>query len=177
MNELDLRVQKTRRTLRQTLTTLLAQLSFSKITVKQLCRESLINRVTFYKHYQDKNDLLYDLLTNLTIPSAQVPVKQLIKTPFSVFPRVVIDPLPSIIERQNNDIAFQWVYRQYFYNYYVEAFQLCTYDVGLPKELVSYTLVNNAFSFYNWQTDFNIDASEAELDMLFQKMFHFEIKS
>lgn len=43
---------------RNALSALLTKKDFDHIFVKDLCKESMINRSTFYDHYQDINDLL-----------------------------------------------------------------------------------------------------------------------
>lgn len=57
----DVRITKTKRDLRNGLVSLLKTRPFDKITVCDICSESMINRMTFYKHYNDKNDLLKDV--------------------------------------------------------------------------------------------------------------------
>jgi len=61
----DVRIIKTRRDLRAALVKLLAEENFDKIGVSDICSEAMINRMTFYKHYSDKYDLLNDVLLNI----------------------------------------------------------------------------------------------------------------
>jgi AcrR family transcriptional regulator len=49
----DLRIVKTRRNIRQAFLTLRAGQPLEKMRVSQLCDLALINKTTFYKHYQD----------------------------------------------------------------------------------------------------------------------------
>lgn len=58
MAQTDLRVIKTLKQIDRALLDCLAQTSFEKITVEQLCRTALINRSTFYKYYTSKYDLM-----------------------------------------------------------------------------------------------------------------------
>lgn len=58
----DLRITKSKRDLCNALTELMQTTPLSKITVGDICRKAMINRMTFYKHYSDKYDLLHDLL-------------------------------------------------------------------------------------------------------------------
>ena len=58
----DIRILKTKRDLRAGIVSLLKTRPFEKITVCDICEESIINRMTFYKHYMDKKDLLEDLI-------------------------------------------------------------------------------------------------------------------
>lgn len=61
----DLRVKKTKAALKKGLETLLAEETFDKITVSKICDEAMVNRVTFYGHYQDKYELFYDFLNDI----------------------------------------------------------------------------------------------------------------
>ena len=61
----DLRVIKTKRLLYKSLSKLLREKSFEQIKISDICNEALINRSTFYAHYNDKYELLNDLFENL----------------------------------------------------------------------------------------------------------------
>ena len=61
----DIRIVKTRRDLRAALMHLMEKNNFDKINVNEICREALVNRMTFYKHYDDKYDLLNDVLLEI----------------------------------------------------------------------------------------------------------------
>src|SRR5262245_39795375 len=54
----DLRVRRTRLALRQALLALIEEKGFDAIIVQDITERAMINRVTFYKHYRDKYDLL-----------------------------------------------------------------------------------------------------------------------
>jgi AcrR family transcriptional regulator len=54
----DRRVKYTKMVLRESLIKLLKEKPISRITIKELCEEADINRVTFYAHYHDQYDLL-----------------------------------------------------------------------------------------------------------------------
>lgn len=54
----DARVRYTRMVIRQSFFQLLKEKPVSKITVREICDRSEINRATFYKHYKDPFDLL-----------------------------------------------------------------------------------------------------------------------
>ena len=62
----DARILRTRNELRQGLLRLLKERPFEKITVKEICLESGINKMTFYKHYDDKYDLLDDCVKTIS---------------------------------------------------------------------------------------------------------------
>lgn len=54
---MDMRVVKTRRDIEAAFLKLLETHSFQKITVQMICKEALVNKGTFYRHYNDKYDL------------------------------------------------------------------------------------------------------------------------
>ena len=57
----DLRVIKTKKILFDSLLKLMEIKNFEKIKISDICNESLINRSTFYAHYEDKYELLMGL--------------------------------------------------------------------------------------------------------------------
>ena len=63
-NKNDLRIIKTKKVLFDTLLKLMKQKNFEKIKVSDICDEALINRSTFYAHYEDKYELLIELFEN-----------------------------------------------------------------------------------------------------------------
>jgi len=64
-NKKDLRVIKTENLLYTTLMDLLKEKAFEEIKVSDICSKALINRSTFYAHYNDKYDLLAEFINNL----------------------------------------------------------------------------------------------------------------
>mgnify|MGYP004660683401 FL=1 len=56
----DLRIIKTKIALYNALTNLMKNKTFEEIRVSDICNEALINRSTFYAHYEDKYELLVD---------------------------------------------------------------------------------------------------------------------
>ncbi len=61
----DLRVIKTRNLLFQSITKLMSNKPFEDIKVADICNNALINRSTFYAHYNDKYELLIDFINDL----------------------------------------------------------------------------------------------------------------
>ncbi|NHI94537.1 MAG: TetR/AcrR family transcriptional regulator [Candidatus Lokiarchaeota archaeon] len=58
----DLRIQRTKRLLREAITKLLKKNELKDISIKKISDEAMIYRTTFYAHYSDKYDLLEDYL-------------------------------------------------------------------------------------------------------------------
>ena len=57
----DLRIIKTNKILFDALLKLMKKKNFEKIKISDICEEALINRSTFYAHYEDKYELLVAL--------------------------------------------------------------------------------------------------------------------
>ena len=58
MEDLDLRVQKTYKSLIETFEVLVHEKEFEKISVTEICNAAMIRRPTFYTHFLDKYDFL-----------------------------------------------------------------------------------------------------------------------
>ncbi|GIN73884.1 TetR family transcriptional regulator [Bacillus sp. J14TS2] len=71
-NSVDLRIKKTRRFLRNALIELINEKGFDSITIGDLAERAEINRVTFYKHYKDKLDLLDQNIEEITSSFVEV---------------------------------------------------------------------------------------------------------
>ena len=66
------RIILTKRLLQEGLLRLLETKELDKISVTELCRESGINRATFYNHYSSPQDLLADLELRMTEELSQI---------------------------------------------------------------------------------------------------------
>lgn len=60
-NVTDLRIVKTRTNIKKSLIDLLAEKNVSKITVTELAEKAMINRKTFYRHYNTVQDVVDDI--------------------------------------------------------------------------------------------------------------------
>ena len=57
----DLRVIKTKRNIKQAFIEMLCEMDYEQITVQALTERAMINRKTFYSHYQNLDELLHEL--------------------------------------------------------------------------------------------------------------------
>ena len=63
----DLRIIRTKKMLHQALIELMKDKTFEEIKVCDICDKAMINRSTFYAHYDDKYELLLDFINTLKI--------------------------------------------------------------------------------------------------------------
>ncbi|MBQ6449118.1 TetR/AcrR family transcriptional regulator [Cytobacillus oceanisediminis] len=61
----DRRVKKSKKALKNALITLMDQKDFKDITITNIVEHADVNRGTFYRHYQYKEDLLEDLTNDV----------------------------------------------------------------------------------------------------------------
>ena len=61
----DMRIVRTRKHLSTTITKIMQSQSLEKISVIDICKEAIVNRATFYAHFEDKCHLLSYALEEL----------------------------------------------------------------------------------------------------------------
>jgi AcrR family transcriptional regulator len=54
----DLRIRRTHKFLQEAMIELITEKGFDAVTVGDIAERAMINRATFYRHYQDKYDLV-----------------------------------------------------------------------------------------------------------------------
>ena len=72
---MDLRVLKTKKNIREAFLELRKNLSLEEIKVNALCEKAMVNKTTFYNHYQDiyelseelENEVVENFLNNFSI--------------------------------------------------------------------------------------------------------------
>ena len=91
----DLRVRRTRKLLREAVIALSREKGFEQVTVSDITERAMVNRATFYRHYQDKYDLVEtcvrELLDNLPLPQLegkQVPLRVLVAIVTTLFAHI-----------------------------------------------------------------------------------------
>ena len=73
--EIDPRVIRTRKLLRNSFVELLPKKGFNDLTIAEITENATLNRATFYLHYQDKNELLVDVFENLIAEAMPLPTE------------------------------------------------------------------------------------------------------
>lgn len=68
----DLRVVKTRQTIREALLDLMSERELSRITISELCALARINRKTFYRHYRVIGDVITEIENDILAEFAAV---------------------------------------------------------------------------------------------------------
>ena len=58
----DLRVRRTRKLLGEALVSLVGEKGYDAVSVAEIAERAMVNRATFYLHYEDKYDLLLEVI-------------------------------------------------------------------------------------------------------------------
>ena len=93
---LDLRIIKTRQALMKACFELLQRKVYSKTNIKvnEICRKARVNLVTFYHHFNNKNDLIELLIKEKLINRLPIPKKfkpKSLANLINYFIRIIID--------------------------------------------------------------------------------------
>lgn len=72
MNESDLRVQRTRRLLREAFVELVIERGYEAVAVTDIARQAQVGHKTFYRHYRDKEDLVHTLMADILMEAQTV---------------------------------------------------------------------------------------------------------
>ncbi len=64
--QIDLRIRRTHKFLQEAMIDLITEKGFDAITVGDIAERAMINRATFYRHYQDKYDLVAKIFEEAT---------------------------------------------------------------------------------------------------------------
>ena len=67
MKKEDLRVKKTKLSLYNGLLSLMTKKPFESIKISEICNVSLVNRSTFYDHFNDKYELFQSYIEHLSV--------------------------------------------------------------------------------------------------------------
>lgn len=165
--KVDLRIVKTKKTLREALLSLISEKDFDKIAVTEICNRALVNRMTFYKYYEDKYQLLDYLFEELTkdliVKIDKMPHKanedeldfviRVLKEVYS-FCLDYNGPLASIAEQSNVQIikTLSRVCLEHIKTLFEKISQEHNYT--FPVDMVSYFIYGGFSSlFYYWLTN------------------------
>ena len=119
--KVDLRIVKTNKVLYEALLDLLKEQTFEEIKVSDICAKALVNRSTFYSHFNDKfelvasfmNDLKDELLSQLNNIDKNITLKEYYLKLIEVFLNHIDgqeDVYKSILINNRNSIIMDMMY-------------------------------------------------------------------
>lgn len=119
--KIDLRVIKTKKNLYDSLLDIMRNKAFEEIKVSDICDKALINRSTFYAHFNDKYELLYSLISDLKNDlTGELSKNNNIESPKEYYMEMIklffnhmdnnIDTYSAIIKNNDNSIILDMTY-------------------------------------------------------------------
>ncbi|MEC1291042.1 TetR-like C-terminal domain-containing protein [Bacillus mojavensis] len=117
-NKVDPRVKRTNKYLRDALIALLKEKEANSITIQEITEKADLTRGTFYLHYRDKQDFLFQSMTEV--------LDDLIR---QVKPETPVEPV--IINEDHPPVSFVKLFE--YIHEYAEYFQVMLSDRGLPQ--------------------------------------------
>lgn len=173
----DLRVQKTHYLLWTSFEAMLSQpgRNFSSITVNEICEKAMIHRTTFYKHFEDKFDLLSFCMSQFHSEFCKWPLKDRLLNPFQtmeIHPRKAL--VSKIIQIQRNDLSYN-----NFINNLVKKtlmqdlskLNINGNNFSIPAEIATEFYCGTLFSLTTWWEEKNgCTISPAKMDEYFRQM-------
>ena len=144
----DLRVIKTKKSLYDGLLSIMENKAFEDIKVSEICNVSLVNRSTFYDHFNDKYELLSSLLNDLendladkleenhNFTSAKDYYMKIVELLFNHISNN-LDIYSSIIKNNNNSISSDIFRTTILKDVENKLKENNSYDEDIPIEIIS----------------------------------------
>lgn len=148
--------------------------SFSPITVNQICEKALVHRSTFYKHFEDKYDLLDFGLAILFADYHALSETKKATEPFTLATQFFENSAAQLLlEAQKNDEVFSDLLKNY-------AITMMKTDVltalnkthtgTIPLDLLAEFHISSVFTLSNWQIKNKLDISAEQMDDYFKQL-------
>ncbi|MFJ7840358.1 TetR/AcrR family transcriptional regulator [Lysinibacillus sphaericus] len=176
--QIDLRIRRTHKLLWQALYELMTDCKqkYTSITINQICDRAMVHRTTFYKHFEDKNDLLKVGLQQLGEEIAKIPIHDRVTKPFTVIEQLLDHPvLGGILTVQMGDSQFIEYINTLNVNNQMEErnemYQLFK-DSSIPKELVITFYAGAIEKLTMWWLENRESVTAEDMDYYFHKMIN-----
>jgi AcrR family transcriptional regulator len=111
----DLRILKTRKALYSALLFLLSRQKFTKLTVHDICTESMVSRTAFYAHFKDKYDLLEQWLAEQRLwlmqrlqDETEQSMEDILGEALQLYSAVIVNLLEDA-DREQQNLLFQFL--------------------------------------------------------------------
>lgn len=102
----DLRIQRTYKLLFDSLLSLLSEKSFESISVTDICEKAMIHRTTFYKHFEDKYELLKFCIKRFQNMFTESSAPNIIKNDITNYYSNIVKNILQFITSDNNKAHF-----------------------------------------------------------------------
>ena len=172
VNKSDLRVQRTRRSIREAMIDLILNNPYEEITVRNIAKHAGVGFKTFYRHYRDKSDLMRDIQEEFLVkaqaeilPPTNLSSGEKQTLPILHFGQKHADLLRAILRTPIND---QWTERLIQFGFlYAQQIELESHDENPSKDekirdLAIHQLIHGTIILLGWwlENDMPFEAEE-----------------
>lgn len=179
--QLDLRIRRTHKLLWDSLFELMTQSKqkYSTITINQICDRAMVHRTTFYKHFEDKDDLLAFGFKRYSKMIAEIPVSDRLSKPFQVMEQFLHhEELGKILETQMSDEQF--INRTQYLSHEtrkqeIEALHQLRKNHTMPNDLIIEFYSGAITSLSAWWFKNERKLPAAEMDKYFHQLINRDI--
>jgi len=165
--------ERTDRDIRDAFLKILKQKSFEKITVQEIIEEAMINRSTFYQHFEDKYAIVEQLqkkfVKEITDEVEAIRVKG--KLPLEEIDRMMEEyfrmnkeEIKLLVKIRTEHMDFHGVLKQLFMEYFLESF-------GTREEIESSMMLGMFFDYFLYYLDHD-EITGSFSSSMFQNFFN-----
>lgn len=195
MKKEDLRVRKTKANLYKGLIELMQEKEFEDIKVIDICKKSLINRSTFYDHFNDKFELLNSFMNylkeellehlkeykNIEYKSMKEYFLIIVKDLFTYINKNInVYSVLSIIKKNYNSVAHDMMFEAVHTAVCEELNEHCINHSNIPNESISLFYVSGVITVLTESikdpNKFDENEIIEELDKLIPELDYLELK-
>ena len=173
----DLRVLKTKRAIIEAFGDLIFEKSFKDITISEICEKALVNRSTFYLHFDDKEQLLMQSIYDVMFRINEVTVSKCRTNDIGEYYRVIGDLVFKILTEHKSDfrklfkhndvnLIFEPAqsYLSFNINRHIKTIKKTGSGLDLPSSLISEFYSGGIISLAKWWifTDYYVSPDKLE---------------
>ena len=172
VNKSDLRVQRTRRSIREAMIDLILNNPYEEITVRNIAKHAGVGFKTFYRHYRDKSDLMRDIHEEILVeaqgailPPTNLSLSEKQTVSIFHFGQKYGDLLRAILRTPVSD---EWIERLIQFGFvYAQQIELESHHENPSKDekirhLAIHQLIHGTFNLLRWwlENDMPFEAEE-----------------
>ena len=146
---------------------------FSEIRIGELCQKATIHRSTFYRHFEDKYQLLEYGLTLLWKDYFNINATKKFYTPFQTANEFFEQSTAKqLIKSQSSDDEFNKTVDNVFFKQMMTEFLavLDEYPTTLPRELLAHFIPSTIQAVEEWAASQKENMTPKELDYFYQEL-------
>jgi AcrR family transcriptional regulator len=179
----DRRVQRTRQLLRDALLALIIKQGYEQLTVQDILDQANLGRATFYAHYRDKQDLLFDMFAGLRQvfrlahsgeQSVEAGIGALQHMSLGFFRHAAEQHqlYRAMVGKESGTLLHTYAYKLLSDELYIYLTKIVPYGArsSVPLEVAVTYLVSSLLALLIWWLNHDLPCSPEEIDVMFRQL-------